>query len=159
MRERWEALDRRIASLDTEFVEHARSDDRARRLLTIPGIGALNATALVAAVGDANTFGRGRDLAAWLGLVPRQATTGGKPRLLGITKRGSRYLRKTLIQGARAAMPTLSKSKTQLGAWLRGLLARSHPNVAVVALAAKLARIVWALLRYGRTYQPVALAT
>ena len=108
---------------------------------------------------DANTFGRGRDLAAWLGLVPRQATTGGKPRLLGITKRGSRYLRKTLIQGARAAMPTLSKSKTQLGAWLRGLLARSHPNVAVVALAAKLARIVWALLRYGRTYQPVALAT
>lgn len=159
MRERWEALDRRIASLDTEFVEHARSDDRARRLLTIPGIGALNATALVAAVGDANTFGRGRDLAAWLGLVPRQATTGGKPRLLGITKRGSRYLRKMLIQGARAAMPTLSKSKTQLGAWLRGLLARSHPNVAVVALAAKLARIVWALLRYGRTYQPVALAT
>jgi transposase len=159
MRERWEALDRRIASLDTEFVEHARSDDRARRLLTIPGIGALNATALVAAVGDANTFGRGRDLAAWLGLVPRQATTGGKPRLLGITKRGSRYLRKMLIQGARAAMPALSKSKTQLGAWLRGLLARSHPNVAVVALAAKLARIVWALLRYGRTYQPVALAT
>lgn len=158
MRDRWQALNERIASLDAEFVEHVRSDDRARRLLTIPGIGALNATALVAAVGDANTFGRGRDLAAWLGLVPRQATTGGKPRLLGITKRGSRYLRKMLIQGARAAMPTLSKGETRLGVWLRGLLARSHPNVVVVALAAKLARIVWALLRNGRTYQPVALA-
>jgi transposase len=91
-------------------------DERTRRLLTIPGIGALNATALVAAVGDARTFGRGRDLAAWLGLVPRQATTGGKPRLLGITKRGSRYLRKNLIQGARASLPTMSKSDTRLGA-------------------------------------------
>lgn len=158
MRERWRALDERIASLDAEFAEQARSDDRARRLLTIPGIGALNATALVAAVGDASTFGRGRDLAAWLGLVPRQATTGGKPRLLGITKRGSRYLRKVLIQGARAAMPTLRKSDTQLGAWLRRLLARSHPNIAVVALAAKMARIVWALLRHERIYQPIAAA-
>jgi transposase len=157
MRERWQALDQRIASLDAEFAEQARSDDRARRLLTIPGIGALNATALVAAVGDAGTFRRGRDLAAWLGLVPRQATTGGKPRLLGITKRGSRYLRKVLIQGARAAMPTLRRSDTRLGAWLRGLLARSHPNIAVVALAAKMARTVWALLRHERTYQPMAL--
>ena len=106
--------------------------------MTIPGIGALNATALVAAVGEARTFGRGRDLAAWLGLVPRQATTGGRPKLLGITKRGSKYLRKMLIQGARASMPVLRKSDTRLGAWLRALLARSHPNTAVVALAAKL---------------------
>lgn len=158
MRERWQALDQRIAGLDAEFAEQAQSDERARRLLTIPGIGALNATALVAAVGDASTFGRGRDLAAWLGLVPRQATTGGKPRLLGITKRGSRYLRKVLIQGARAAMPTLRKSDTRLGAWLRALLARSHPNIAVVALTAKMARIVWALLRHERNYQPIALA-
>lgn len=119
-----------------------RADDRTRRLLTIPGIGALNATAPVAAVGDTLTFGRGRDLAAWLGLVPRQASTGGKPRLLGITKRGSRYLRKNLIQGARASLPTMSKSDTRLGAWLRGLLSRSHPNTVVVALAAKMARIV-----------------
>ncbi len=80
-----------------------RSDDRARRLTSIPGIGVLNATALAAAVGNAATFGKGRDLAAWLGLVPRQATTGGRPRLLGITKRGSRYLRKMLIQGARVS--------------------------------------------------------
>jgi len=158
MCERWQALDGRIASLDAEFTEQARSDDRTGRLLTIPGIGALNATALVAAVGDASTFGRGRDLAAWLGLVPRQATTGGKPRLLGITKRGSRYLRNMLIQGARAAMPTLSKGDTRLGAWLRALLSRSHHNVVVVALAAKMARIAWVLLRHERTYQPVALA-
>lgn len=108
-------------------------------------------------MGDAGTFARGCDLAAWLGLVPRQATTGGKPRLLGITKRGSRYLRKLLIQGARSAMPTLRKTDTRLGTWLRGLLARAHPNTAVVALAAKLARIVWALLRHDRTYEMPAL--
>lgn len=158
MRARWISLDERIANLDAEFAEAARADERTRRLLTIPGIGALNATALVAAVGDARTFSRGRDLAAWLGLVPRQATTGGKPRLLGITKRGSRYLRKNLIQGARASLPTMSKSDTRLGAWLRGLLARSHPNTVVVALAAKMARIVWALLRHERTYDMTARA-
>src|SRR5436190_4822747 len=85
---RWRALDDRIAAFDAEFIAEAKQNDAARRLTSIPGIGALNATALVAAVGDAVTFARGRDLAAWLGLVPRQATTGGKPRLLGITKRG-----------------------------------------------------------------------
>ena len=104
------------------------------------------------------TFARGRDLAAWLGLVPRQATTGGKPRLLGITKRGSKYLRKMLIQGARAALPTLSRSNTRLGQWLRGLLARAHSNTVVVALAAKMARIVWALLRHGTTFEQRAIA-
>lgn len=155
MRTRWEDLDRRISAFDAEFTAMARTDERARRLTTVPGIGALNATALVAAVGNAATFSKGRDLAAWLGLVPRQVTTGGKPKLLGITKRGSRYLRKMLIQGARSAMPSLAKSDTAIGAWLRALLARSHPNVAVVALAAKMARIVWALLHHGRTYQVV----
>jgi transposase len=153
MRARWEELDRRIAAFDAEFAAMARDDDRARRLTGIPGIGALNATALVAAVGNAATFDRGRDLAAWLGLVPRQATTGGRPKLLGITKRGSRYLRKMLIQGARSAMPSLARSDTAVGSWLRALLARAHPNVVVVALAAKMARTVWALLRHGRTYQ------
>jgi transposase len=153
MHERWQALDGRIASLTAEFVASARTDEAARRLTTIPGIGALNATALVAAVGDARTFARGRDLAAWLGLVPRQATTGGKPRLLGITKRGSKYLRKMLIQGARAAMPILRRTDSHLGSWLRALLSRAHSNTAVVALAAKLARIVWALLRHQRAFE------
>ena len=139
-------------------IPQARADESARRLTTIPGIGPLNATALVAAIGDVATFARGRDLAAWLGLVPRQVTTGGRPRLLGITKRGSKYLRKMLIQGARAAMPTLRKSDTRIGQWLRDLLARAHANTAVVALAAKMARTVWALLRHDRVYEPAAAA-
>ena len=91
MRVRWVKLDRRIAAFDAEFAAMAR-DERVRRLTAIPGIGALNATALVAAAGDAASFGRGRDLAAWLGLVPRQVTTGARPKLLGITKRSSKYL-------------------------------------------------------------------
>jgi transposase len=158
MRQRWTSFNVRIADLDAEFSRAAQADERTRRLPTIPGIGALNATALVAAVGDARTFGRGRDLAAWMGLVPRQATMSGKPRLPGITKRGSRYLRKILIQGARSSLPPMSKSDTRLGTWLRGLLSRSHANIVVVALAATMARIVWALLRRERTYNPVTQA-
>ena len=98
MLKQWQGLDAWIAALDEEFAEIARSDPAARRLATIPGVGVLNATALVAAIGDGRTFSRGRDLTAWFGLVPRQATTGGKPKLLGITKRGSKYLRKLIIQ-------------------------------------------------------------
>jgi transposase len=158
MREQWRALDKRVATLDVEFSEAAKADEGARRLLSIPGVGPLNATALVAAVGDAAAFARGRDLAAWLGLVPRQVTTGGKPKLLGITKRGSKYLRKMLIQGARAALPTLRASDTRIGAWLRSLLARAHVNTTVVALAGKMARIAWALLRRGQIYAAVPAA-
>lgn len=154
---RWTELDRRIAAFDAEFVAMARADERALRLTGIPGIGALNATALVASVGNAATFSKGRDLAAWLGLVPRQATTGGKPKLMGITKRGNRYLRKMLIQGARSAMPGLAKRDSATGRWLRALLARAHPNVVVVALAAKMARVVWALLHHGRRYETGAI--
>jgi transposase len=153
IRAEWQDLDRRIAALNAEFVELARSDAAARRLTTIPGVGVLNATALVAAVGDASAFRRGRDLGAWLGLVPKQHTTGGRPKLLGISKRGNKYLRMLFIHGARAAMPTLAKSATHLGAWLRGLLARTHRNIAIVALANKLARIAWALLRRDRAFE------
>lgn len=117
-----------------------------RRLSTVPGIGPINATALVAAVDDATAFARGRDLSAWIGLVPRQATTGGKPRLLGISKRGNRYLRKNLVHGARAVLPRLAARNTPIGRWLRDLLTRQHKNVVVVALANKLARICWAVL-------------
>jgi transposase len=158
MLDQWRGLDRRIAALGDEFAEIARNDPAARRLATIPGIGVLNATALVAAIGDGHAFSRGRDLSAWLGLVPRQATTGGKPKLLGITKRGSRYLRKLIIQGARAALPSLARSATPLGGWLRGLLSRAHGNTVVVALASKLARIVWALLRKQTVYAAGATA-
>src|SRR5215510_12770233 len=110
MRLEWSELDRRIRCFDDEFATRAREDERARRLATIPGIGVLNATALLAAIGDGQSFARGRNLAAWLGLIPRQETTGGKPRLKGITKRGNVYLRKLLIHGARAAIGPLSGS-------------------------------------------------
>jgi len=152
LRAEWRELDRRILAFDDEFAAQARTDEIARLLTSIPGIGPLNATALTAAIGNAQTFGRGRDLAAWLGLVPKQVTTGGKPKLLGISKRGNRYLRKMLIHGARAALPTLPKGETPLGAWLRGLLARAHVNTVVVALAAKLARIAWAVIRSGEKF-------
>lgn len=157
MRAELRDLCRRIERFDDEFAGQAKTDDAARRLATIPGIGVLNATALVAAVGNAATFSRGRDLAAWLGLVPRQMTTGGKPRLLGITKRGNKYLRKLLVHGARAALPSLSASTAPLGRWLQGLLQRAHKNTVVVALANKLARIVWAVLRQGGTYDAAAV--
>jgi transposase len=131
----WRDLDRRIKTFDQEFASLVRSDDVSRSLTTIPGIGVLNASALTAAIGNGQTFRRGRDLAAWLGLVPEQMTTGGKPRLKGISK------------------PSLAKSETALGAWLRGLRARAHVNTVVVALAAKLARIVWAVLRHGGKFE------
>jgi transposase len=154
LRADWRLLDEKIAAFDTEFVQMAREDEAARRLTKIPGIGTINATALVAAIGDATAFKRGRDMAAWLGLVPRQMTTGGKPRLLGISKRGNRYLRKNLIHGARAALPHLVERETPLGHWARGLLERAHKNVVVVALANKLARIAWAVLAKGYDYDP-----
>ena len=96
--------------------------------MTIPGVGAIVASALVAAVGQAESFDRGRDLAAWLGLVPRQFTTGGKPKLLGISKRGNKYLRRQLIHGARAALPYVAERDTPPGQWAKGLLSRAHRN-------------------------------
>jgi transposase len=112
LRDEWKMLDTKIAALNAEFLSLARDDLTVRRLTTIPGIGVLNATAPIAAIGNASGFDRARDLGAWLGLVPRQFTTGGKPRLLGITTRGNIYLRTLLVHGARAAMPTLSQSDT-----------------------------------------------
>jgi transposase len=154
IRDEWRELDRRIAALEAEFKDHMRTHEPERRLATIPGVGVLTATALTAAIGDGGAFQRGRDLAAWLGLVPRQVTTGGRPKLLGITKRGNKYLRMLFIHGARAALPSLARSETPLGHWLRGLLARAHRNVAVVALAAKLARIAWASLHRDTGFEP-----
>lgn len=158
MQDQWRELDRRILAFNDESVAQAHSDEAARLLMTIPGIGPLNATALVTAVGKAETFGSGRDLAAWLGVVPKQTTTGGKPKLLGISKRGNCYLRKMLVHGARAAHRMMSKIDTALGQWLRGLLQRAHKNTVVVALAAKLARVACAVLRSGRGFEAAAAA-
>lgn len=152
MRHEWREMDTRIDGLNRDLAAHARTDDAANRLKSTPGIGVLGATALVAAVGDGEAFRRARDLPAWLGLVPRQMTTGGAPKLFGVTKRGNKYLRTLLIHGARAALPGLSKQPTALGAWLRGLLSRTHRNVVIVALAAKLARIAWAIIRRGCSF-------
>lgn len=161
LRAEWRELDTRVEALNGEFVELARNDAAARRLTSIPGVGVLNATALIAAVGDASSFAKARDLGAWLGLVPRQHTTGGKPRLLGISKRGNTYLRTLLIHGARAALPSLARSETPLGRWLTGMIERGvHRNAIVVALANKLARIAWAALRKDATFErgyPVAV--
>lgn len=158
LRDECAGLDRRIEAYDDEFVALTRTNEQARQLASIPGIGAINATALLAAVGDGSAFAKARDLAAWLGLTPRQHSTGGKTKMLGISKRGNRYLRKQLIHGARAALPHLAGKPTRTGAWLQKLLARSHPNVVVVALAAKLARIVWAVLRHGTSFDQDAVA-
>jgi transposase len=159
LRDEWAGLDRRVKEYDDELAALTREDVQARRLATIPGIGVINATALLAAIGDGSAFAKGRDLAAWLGLTPRQHSTGGKTKLLGISKRGNGYLRKQLIHGARAAMPHLAAKPNQLGAWLQNMLTRAHPNVVVVALAAKLARIAWAVLRHEEDFDqraPVA---
>jgi transposase len=159
LREEWAELDQRVKAYDDELTALTRDDEQARRLATIPGIGVINATALLAAVGDASAFAKGRDLAAWLGLTPRQHSTGGKTKLLGISKRGNSYLRTQLIHGARAALPHLAAKSNALGGWLQRLLTRAHPNVVVVALAAKLARVAWAVLRHEQDFdQQVIMA-
>lgn len=157
LRDEWAGLDRRVKEYDDELAALTREHVQARRLATIPGIGVINATALLAAIGDGSAFAKGRDLAAWLGLTPRQHSTGGKTNLLGISKRGNGYLRKQLIHGARAAMPHLAAKPNQMGAWLQNMLTRAHPNVVVVALAAKLARIAWAVLRHEEDFDRRAL--
>jgi len=121
-------------------------------------VGVINATALVAAIGDGSAFAKGRDLSAWLGLVPRQHSRGGKTKLLGISKRGNQYLRRQLIHGARSVLFRLKETQTPIGYWLSSLLGRVHRNVAVVALASKLARIAWALLRHCTDFDRRAFA-
>ena len=119
----------------------------------VPGIGPLTASAIVATITDAKSFENGRQLAAWLGLVPRQHSTGGKSVLLGMSKRGDTYVRTLLIHGARSAIEAARRKPDQHG-WLQRLLQRRNKNVAAVALANKNARIVWALMAHGREYQP-----
>ena len=153
LREEWRELDCRIEALTREIETAAKADPACRRLLTIPGVGPMTASALVAAIGDGSAFGRGRDLAAWLGVVPHQHSTGGKTRLLGISKRGNSYLRRLFIHGARAVIGSLAARPTPLGRWIAALLTRAHGNVAVVALANKLARIAWAVLRGATPFE------
>lgn len=147
-------LERRIKTVSREIENVAARHDVARRLATVPGIGPLGATALIAAVGAGQQFNKARDLAAWLGLVPRQHSTGGKQTLLGISKRGNPYVRRLLVHGARSCMLHLDRSRDRLGRWIDALQQRMHPNKVIVALAAKIARIAWAILtKPGTTYE------
>jgi transposase len=149
-------LEGRTAELDRRLVEAARSDAACVRLAAVPGIGPVIATALVATVGDARAFASGRHLAAWVGLVPRQHSSGGKERLLGISKRGDSYLRRQLMHGARALVKVSKGREGKPWAWIDGLLARRPFNVVVAAVANKLARIAWALLSRGEDYRAAA---
>ena len=139
-------IENRVETLSVRIEAIAKEDETISRLLTIPGIGALGATALVAAAGDGRQFRNGRDMAAWLGLVPAEYSTGGKQTLRGISKRGNRYVRRLIIHGARSCFLHLNRESHALGRWLSALEARTHRNKAVVALANKLTRIVWAIL-------------
>ena len=148
-----EELDRHVKEIEAQVVAWHRENDVSSKLAKVPGIGPITASALVATVGDAKNFANGRQLAAWLGLVPKQNSSGGKNVLLGISKRGDTYLRTLLIHGARAVINAAQRKKDQIDSWLGGLLQRRNKNVAAVALANKNARIVWALLRHGRQFK------
>jgi transposase len=141
-------LDEQVLALEAQIKAWHREDAASQRLEQVPGIGPLTASALVASIGDARNFKNGRQLSAWLGLVPRQHSTGGKQVLLGISKRGDVYLRTLLIHGARANLRVAKP-----GQWGSALAERSHKNLAAVALANKNARIAWALLAHGRSFQ------
>lgn len=149
------ALDERVAQMDSKINRHAKGDealDAVKRLQQIPGIGPITATALVAAVGDGKSFKRGREMAAWLGLVPAQHSSGGRDRLLGISKRGDSYVRMLLIHGARASQRAAVNKTDPRSTWVNALGMRRHKNVAAVALANKNARIAWAVLAREEDY-------
>lgn len=147
-------LDERVDDLDKKIKTLATSNPAAKRLQQIPGIGPIIATALICAIGDGKQFQRGRDMAAWLGLTPRQHSSGGKDRLLGISKRGDAYLRTLLIHGARSALKVAGKKDDPRSRWLQNLCSRRNKNIAAVALANKNARIAWALLSKETDYLP-----
>ena len=146
-------MEKRLAYDDEKLAAMGQAHPACQRLQTIPGIGPVTATALIAAIGDVTQFTNGRQLAAWLGLVPREHSTGGKPRLLGISKRGDVYLRKLLVHGARATLRWLETKTDDRSRWVRALIARRGKNRAAVALAKKNARMVWALLAYNQEYR------
>ena len=150
---RTQQLNQQILAYDREIEHLAKHSAQAQRLMTIPGIGAITATAIIASVGAPQQFKSGRQLGAWLGLVPRQYSSGGKTRLGRITKQGDKYLRTLLIHGTRAVLATLKDKRDQTSNWLRALVARRGYKRAAVALAAKNARIVWAILTRGEEYR------
>jgi transposase len=145
-------LNVRIEKYDKQLEHIHRTHPVSKRLATVPGIGPLTATAIVAAVANPGDFKNGREFAAWLGLVPRQCTTGGKPRLLGISKRGDKYIRKLLVHGARAVLRFAKRKSDRVSTWVTQLYERRGHNRSIVALANKNARMLWALLVTDKVY-------
>jgi transposase len=154
LRSRWLALDTDIAELTALLTRHAAQSELCSNAITVPGIGPMIATATVAAVGNGRMFKSGRGMAAWLGLVPRRLSTGGRSILGPISKRGNIQPRHLFIQGAQVLYTHLARDQSRLGDWLRGVEGRTHRNVAVVALANKLVRICWKVLSTGQPYRP-----
>jgi len=146
-------LDRQVEELELQIKLWHKENEASQKLEAIPGVGPITASAIVATVGGAAEFKNGRQLAAWLGLVPKQRSSGGKQILLGISKRGDTYLRTLMIHGARAVI-RFAENKAEPESWVRKLMARRNKNVAAVALANKNARIIWALLAKGTTFHP-----
>lgn len=146
-------LDQRIASYNRRIRDLFQSNEMCQRIRNIEGIGPITATALVAAVGDRTCFKNGRQCAAWLELVPKQRSSGGKTQLFGISKRGDRYLRTLMIHGARAVLGKVGGKQDPRSQWIGHMRDRRHPNVVAVALANKNARIVWSILAHGETYR------
>jgi transposase len=151
--EQWRALETQLDDLDREIASLAQSDAACQRLQSVPGIGPLVATAMVAAIGKGTAFRKGREFSAWLGLVPRQCSTGGQTKLLGISKRGNEYLRRLFIHGARSVGLRGNCRRHSWGTWIQGLKQRRPSNIAIVALANKLARIAWSVLHHEEVYR------
>jgi transposase len=143
----------RLEETEALIEQTVQKNEACQRLVNIPGIGPVTATAVIAAIGNGAAFRKGRDFAAWMGVVPREYSTGGKQKLLGISKRGNRYLRKLFVQCARAVLQQKTKQTPVLKAWLEKLTARTHRHVAGVAVANKLARMTWAVLATGEAYR------
>src|SRR6267154_498145 len=153
-----EQLTARMEEMDRVIQQTAKENEACQRLTEIPGVGPVTATALIAAVGNGSTFQKGRNLAAWMGIVPGEYSTGGKQKLLGISKRGNKYLRTLFIQGARSVLQQRDKQVPGLSSWLTQLLARAHQNVVIVALANKMVRMAWAVLCKNERYRALVLA-
>jgi transposase len=147
-------LDRHVTEVEQQIIQWHKSHDQSRKLEKVPGSGPMTASALGATIGDATAFPHGRQLAAWLGLVPRQHSSGGRTRLHGLSKRGDSYLRTLLIHGARSVLRVAARHTDPTTRWLKRVQARRNTNIAAVALANKQARIVWALLAHDRVYTP-----
>lgn len=152
--EQLHAVDTQITALERRLKTWHQSNEASRRLTAIPGVGLITATAVVATIGEASQFTSGRQLAAWLGIVPRQNSSGGKEKLGRISKHGDGYLRRLLVHGARAALRWSRHDKDKRSPWLTSMLARRPTNVVLVAMANKNARIIWAMLNRGQDYRP-----